>query len=243
MLRTSALLQKHADDGKGHLRRQLPDARLRDRAEEESRPRHRSPVGNFKPRWTTKTLARPGAPVGHRPDGQPEGRARSGLPEITEGDVTGSGVLVALEAKAAMTAHSKARPRLYDELNSSHLTVHGASDQALAVGLVMINAADTFISPELQTASKPATCYSHPRAASSTRERVIAQDRRRSRAAAPAALTVSTASASSSFAPPTTGHRSSSSPPRPLLSPATIFYYDDMLSRVSNEYDTRFGAI
>src|SRR4051812_8165940 len=38
-------------------------------------------------------------------------------------------VLVALEAKAAMTAHTKALPRLYDELNSSHVTVHGASEQ------------------------------------------------------------------------------------------------------------------
>lgn len=46
------------------------------------------------------------------------------LPALVEG-VVGSTVLVAMEAKAAMTAHTKARPRLYDELNSSHLTVHG----------------------------------------------------------------------------------------------------------------------
>ena len=48
------------------------------------------------------------------------------LPLIVEGPVTGSGVLVALEAKATMTAHGKARPRLYDELNSSQATVHGS---------------------------------------------------------------------------------------------------------------------
>ena len=41
-------------------------------------------------------------------------------------------VLMALEAKACMTAHQRALPRLYDELNSSHLTVHGATDQAIA---------------------------------------------------------------------------------------------------------------
>jgi hypothetical protein len=41
-----------------------------------------------------------------------------------------------------MTAHSKARP--------SHLTVH-ASNQALAVGLVMANESDTFISPSAKT--------------------------------------------------------------------------------------------
>src|ERR1700722_14571492 len=37
-------------------------------------------------------------------------------------------------AEAAMTAFIRALPRLYDELNSSHLCTHGASRQALAVG-------------------------------------------------------------------------------------------------------------
>ncbi|MFZ3326868.1 MAG: hypothetical protein WA231_13680 [Methylocella sp.] len=41
-------------------------------------------------------------------------------------------VLAALEAKACMTAHQRALPRLYDELNSSQLTVHGATDHAIA---------------------------------------------------------------------------------------------------------------
>jgi hypothetical protein len=58
-------------------------------------------------------------------------------------------VLMALEAKACMTAHQRALPRLYDELNSSHLTVHGASDQAIAAGFVMINIADEYLSPDL----------------------------------------------------------------------------------------------
>jgi hypothetical protein len=69
------------------------------------------------------------------------------LPPLHEGPV--GAVLMALEAKAAMTAHTKAQPRLYDELNSSHLTIHGASRQALAVAMVMVNAAPTFISPDL----------------------------------------------------------------------------------------------
>lgn len=75
----------------------------------------------------------------------------SELPPLLEGHLSGSGTLLALEAKAAMTAHAKAAPRLYDELNSSHLTVHGASSQAIAVGLVMVNASETFISPERQS--------------------------------------------------------------------------------------------
>jgi len=58
-------------------------------------------------------------------------------------------VLMALEAKACMTAHQRALPRLYDELNSSHSTVHGASDQAIAAGFTMINIAGRYLSPDL----------------------------------------------------------------------------------------------
>src|SRR4029453_9707354 len=57
------------------------------------------------------------------------------LPTLKEGQV--GAVLMALEAKAVMTKHTGAKPRLYDELNSSHLTTHGASSQALAVAFVM----------------------------------------------------------------------------------------------------------
>lgn len=58
-------------------------------------------------------------------------------------------VVLALEAKACMTAHQRALPRLYDELNSSHSTVHGSSDQAIAVGFTMVNLADHYLSPDL----------------------------------------------------------------------------------------------
>lgn len=59
-----------------------------------------------------------------------------------------SNVLVALEAKACMTEHVKAQPRLYDELASSFQTVHGDTGSAIAAAFVMINCADTFISPD-----------------------------------------------------------------------------------------------
>ena len=49
------------------------------------------------------------------------------LPNARSGPV--GNVLVALEAKACMTKFSSSRPRLDDELNSSHLTIHGASAQ------------------------------------------------------------------------------------------------------------------
>lgn len=63
-------------------------------------------------------------------------------------------VLVALEAKACMTAHQRALPRLYDELNSSHLTVHGSSDQAIAAGYAMVNVAAKYLSPDLNKANR-----------------------------------------------------------------------------------------
>lgn len=64
-----------------------------------------------------------------------------------EGGPVGS-VRLALEAKACMTEHIKALPRLYDELNSSQLTVHGSADQAIAAGLVLVNIAETFMSSD-----------------------------------------------------------------------------------------------
>jgi hypothetical protein len=56
-------------------------------------------------------------------------------------------VLLALEAKACMTEFGKARPRLYDELNSSQLTIHGDTNSAIAAGFALVNAAETFVSP------------------------------------------------------------------------------------------------
>jgi hypothetical protein len=67
------------------------------------------------------------------------------LPDPVEGAV--GAVQLAVEAKACMTAFSKSYPRLYDELNSSHAVIHGASNRALAVGLAIINVSDEFFSP------------------------------------------------------------------------------------------------
>jgi hypothetical protein len=75
-----------------------------------------------------------------------EQAALDSLPRLRESSV--GTVLMALEAKACMTKHRGSGPRLYDELNSSHLIVHGAADQAIAVAFVMINGAPSFISPD-----------------------------------------------------------------------------------------------
>lgn len=68
------------------------------------------------------------------------------LPDMPLAGVTT--VLVAVEAKAAMTAFSKALPRLKDELTGSHNTVHGDNDHAIAAGLVLVNAAPNFLSTD-----------------------------------------------------------------------------------------------
>lgn len=80
----------------------------------------------------------------------------SSLPALRRTPV--GSVIMALEAKACMTAHQRALPRLYDELNSSHQTVHGSSEQAIAVGFAMINAAESYLSPDLNKAFRS----SHP---------------------------------------------------------------------------------
>lgn len=71
----------------------------------------------------------------------------AGFPELER--VSVGSVHVAIEAKACMTEHIKALPRLYDELNSSHSAIHGSADFTIAAGLALVNNAATFISPGL----------------------------------------------------------------------------------------------
>ncbi len=82
-----------------------------------------------------------------------ESSVLDGLP-VSPAGTAGSTVLVALEAKACMTAHMKARPRLFDELDASHSTVHGDNNNALAVGFAMVNHADRFVSPVNQVGNE-----------------------------------------------------------------------------------------
>jgi hypothetical protein len=74
-----------------------------------------------------------------------EGRALAELPVAPL--ARPATVLMAVEAKACVTEFGKARPRLYDELNSSHLTIRGDTDSAIAAGFALVNADDTFVSP------------------------------------------------------------------------------------------------
>ena len=86
----------------------------------------------------------------------------SALPPLRQ-RLVGS-TLLALEAKACMTEHVKARPRLYDELSSSYQTILGDTNNAIAAAFVTVNMAETFISPDRNKKSlarKPADVNVH----------------------------------------------------------------------------------
>lgn len=154
----------------------------------------------------------------------------------------GATVLVALEAKACMTAHIKALPRLFDELTSSHSTVHGDNDNALAVGFVMVNHAEEFLSPGQQTeGSEPVV--NHHRQPLAT-ERVVAKVREINRRPGPRsgqqgfdALGILVVDMRNDGSPVTVV----TEPPVPAVS--SDFHYDRMVVRAAHLYDASFGHV
>ena len=148
-------------------------------------------------------------------------------------------VLMALEAKACMTAHQRALPRLYDELNSSHLTVHGSSDQAIAVGFTMVNIADRYLSPDLNKrnrATEPEwSNHRQPRDAQLAIDK-IKQLPRRARVGDVGydalAIVVSDM--------PNDGTAVKLIGKAPAPQPGDIYHYDTMIARLSTIYATRF---
>jgi len=148
-------------------------------------------------------------------------------------------VLMALEAKAAMTAHQRALPRLYDELNSSHLTVHGASEQAIAAGFVMVNLAERYLSPDLNKKNRAAdpqwSSHAQPRDA----QLVVDKVRQLPKRAKPGdagydalAIVVIDAANNGGMV------RLVTSPPAPQ--PGDIYHYASMIDRAGHIYATRF---
>lgn len=69
-------------------------------------------------------------------------------------------LLISCEAKSVMTEHSKSKPRLYDELSSSHEIVHQGKPDAIATGIAVVNIAKTFVSP-LRQKSNSALVSTH----------------------------------------------------------------------------------
>lgn len=165
------------------------------------------------------------------------------LPDVVEGAFGANAVVMALEAKAVMTAHAKAGPRFYDELNSSHSIVHAASQQALAVGFTMINIANTFISPDLNrgvsyTDADEVSEHRQPHDAQQSVGRVEALPRRSGGQGIGydglAIVIVDMPNDGSSVT-------AIDDPPAPATS--SPYHYESMISRVAHEYDTRFGTL
>jgi hypothetical protein len=59
-------------------------------------------------------------------------------------------LFVALEAKAAMTKHIGAKPRLRRELISAHVLTHERDQQAIAAGITIVNVSPTFVAAGAQ---------------------------------------------------------------------------------------------
>ena len=160
------------------------------------------------------------------------------LPPLQEAPV--GTVLVALEAKACMTAHQKALPRLYDELNSSHLTVHGAHDLAIAAGFIAINAAPRFLSPSRNAPFDADRLiwnqHKQPKCIEITTEKVR-QLPRRSKPGENGydALAITVIDCVNDGSPV------SLSTDEPAPQPKDTYYYGSMIDRLQGLYETRFA--
>ncbi|HUG10042.1 MAG TPA: hypothetical protein VMM36_03465 [Opitutaceae bacterium] len=141
LMRTCPLLRQHAAEGKigFGINHELRDFRVNRKKNLDLVVCIGTPVGPEK-----SSLMKYGAELGVVLTDE-QRRELEGLPDVRRGSV--SNVLVALEAKACMTEHVKARPRLYDELASSFQAVHGDTNNAIAAAFVMINCEDVFASP------------------------------------------------------------------------------------------------
>jgi hypothetical protein len=162
------------------------------------------------------------------------------LPSIPEAPV--GMVRIALEAKACMTEHVKALPRLHDELNSSHLTIHGAASHAIAVGFVMVNIAASFVSSDLNKLdlsqhSTQVTRHDQPRVA----ERVVDKLRelpRRTRQSEEGfdAVGVVVVDCANDGSPVHLWERA------PAPQSGDIFEYSSMIRRATDLYASRYGS-
>lgn len=162
------------------------------------------------------------------------------LPVLREAPV--GNVLVALEAKACMTAHQRALPRLYDELNSSHLTVHGAHSLAIAAGFVMVNIADRFLSPDLNKKNRAInpewSAHDQPKSVEITIEKVKQLPRRsKSSDEGYDALCIVVVDCVNDGSPVEL-HTEAPSP-----QPGETYHYLSMIDRLRGIYDTRFAQI
>jgi hypothetical protein len=237
LLSTSALLRRHVEDGKvvlgiNHTMRDFGTGRKKDLdlvlARPEGDPDRTATFAQLAERYDIPLTA-------------PQRSLLEELPELPIAPV--GAVLVALEAKATMTAHIRALPRLYDELNSSHVCVHGASRQALAIGFVIINASPRFASSDMNKTdlSKTTRVFTEepqPRSLTRTLEKIAEIPRRlNTRETGFDGVGVVVIDGTNDGSP----YRLVTS--RPAPQPGDPFHYDGMIARMANEYDTSFSSI
>lgn len=239
LLSTSALMRSHAQQGKivlgvNHEMRDFATGRKKDLDLVIARP-----AGPVKP--TGLDFKDLGVRYGIHLTAD-EQKAVDALPVLRVAPV--GAVLVALEAKATMTAHVKSLPRLYDELNSSHLCVHGASNNALAIAYVQVNHAPDFVSPIINSVrianglTPEVTKHKQP----SDTQRVltkVAEIPRRSGHGSNGfdAIGVTVLDLRNDGSPVSVVSGA------PAPQPGDHFHYGSMITRMANEYDATFASI
>ena len=152
-------------------------------------------------------------------------------------------VHLALEAKAAMTEHIKALPRLFDELNSSHLAIHGSADFAIAAGFAAVNYSTTFISTDrnkisLASHAPTVTAHTQPKATERTIKK-LEEIPRRTRAGDEGfdALGIVVMELKNDGTPVTIV----TEPPAPES--RDVWHYDQMIHRIGSLYAAKFGNV
>lgn len=173
-------------------------------------------------------------------DGPAEAAARD-LPAVRVSEV--EDVLVAFEVKAAMTAHVRALSRLFAEVSSSHETIHASTPDALAVGLIIVNTATHFTSPDrnrhgLDLLPPHVTRHRQPADAERVFNRMRQVPRRTSDANrgydAFAAIAVTCRNDGTPIQVVT-------EPPAPP--PGDALHYDQMIGGLAHAYEARFSSI
>lgn len=151
--------------------------------------------------------------------------------------------LVALEAKAVMTEFGKARPRLYDELESSHVVVHGDTDSAIAVGLALVNTSAVFVSPTNNPclkwgAPRTDTTHEQPRQAQLTVDKLRSLPRRNmTNAPGFDAIAAVTIECSNDGSTPVSIVWDTQ---RGAVEPGDVLHYATMINRIVGIYQNRF---
>jgi hypothetical protein len=165
----------------------------------------------------------------------------TGLPPLRRMPV--GSVHVALEAKACMTEHIKALPRLYDELNSSHLAIHGSADFAIAAGFAVVNIATTFVSPgrnkyHVADGNFQVTSHRQPDVTTRTIEKLKEIPRRtQSGVEGFDALGIVVLEMRNDGSPVLVGSYA------PAPTAGDVWHYDQMIRRISSLYATKFGNV